>query len=214
MKKRLAKKNIKIMKGCAIVGTHFSGHNYIGVRSFLTNSKIGRYSYISNNCSFDHALIGSFCSIGNDVKLVAAQHPTSNFVSTSPVFYDKSSNIGSFTSGQQLFPDYKFVPGTNYKVIIGDDVWIGDNCLIIGGVKIGTGAIIAASAVVTKDVEPYAIVGGVPAKVIRFRFTKEQIDKILQSAWWEKSGDWLRSHLNEMKNVDTFCQLLGQDKQE
>lgn len=201
----LAKQGIIIKTGCCFTGICFEGHNYVGHHTCVSRSKVGRYSYIGANSSFDCAQIGRFCSIGDEVKVIAAQHPSSGFVSTSPVFFDKSSNIGSFTEGHQLFPDYRFVPGSNYKVIIGNDVWIGSNSLIIGGVKIGTGAIVAASAVVSKDVEPFSIVGGVPAKIIRYRFKKEQIDTIVKSGWWDKSDNWLKSHLEEMKDVETFC---------
>ncbi len=88
-----------------------------------------------------------------------------------------------------------------YNAIIGNDVWIGSNVLIIGGIKIGDGAIVAAGAVVTKDVPPYAIVGGIPARIIRFRFDKEQINKLLELKWWNKDDDWL------IKNNYLFCNV-------
>ena len=207
-KRQLSKQGVTIGTGSHFTGTHFEGHNYIGPHTCISHSEVGRYSYIGKNSSFDRALIGCFCSIGDDVKVIAAQHPTQGFVSTSPVFFDKSSHIGSFTKGVQLFPDYRFVPTSNYKGIIGNDVWIGSNCTIIGGVKIGTGAIIAASAVVSKDVEPFSIVGGVPAKFIRYRFKKEQIDTVIRSCWWNKSEDWLKDHLEEMKEIETFCKKI------
>lgn len=204
-KRKLAQLGVRLKRGSNFIGTSFEGNNYIGNNTCISFSEVGRYSYIGNNSSFDCTKIGRFCSIGDEVKVIAAQHPSSVFVSTSPVFYDKSSSIGSFTGGEQLFPDYRFVPGSNYKVIIEDDVWVGSSSLIIGGVKIGRGAIVAASTVVTKDVEPFSIVGGVPAKLIKYRFEKEQIGAIIQSEWWNQSDDWLKSHLEEMIDIETFC---------
>ena len=82
--------------------------------------------------------------------------------------------------------------------VIGNDVWIGESVVIIDGLKIGTGSIIAAGAVVTKDVEPYSIVGGVPAKLIRFRFEKDIVQKLLNSKWWELS------ETEFIDNISTF----------
>ena len=89
-------------------------------------------------------------------------------------------------------------------VNIGNDVWIGDNVYILAGVKIGNGAIIAMGAVVTRDVEPYTIVGGVPAKVIRKRFNDEQIKKLEEIKWWNKSTDWILEHIEDFEDIEKF----------
>lgn len=88
------------------------------------------------------------------------------------------------------------------KNIIGNDVWIGARAMILSGVKIGDGAVIAAGAVVTKDVEPYTIVGGVPAKPIRKRFTDEQIDALIKLKWWDKDDVWMRDHAAMFRHVE------------
>ena len=88
--------------------------------------------------------------------------------------------------------------------IIEDDVWIGCNATILQGVKIGTGAIVAAGAVVTKDVPPYAIVGGVPAKIIKYRFTEEQIKGLLKTEWWKRDAEEFKDKMETFENVDTF----------
>lgn len=85
-KRQLSKQGVTIGTGSHFTGTHFEGHNYIGPHTCISHSEVGRYSYIGKNSSFDRALIGCFCSIGDDVKVIAAQHPTQGFVSTSPVF--------------------------------------------------------------------------------------------------------------------------------
>ncbi|MBU9735538.1 CatB-related O-acetyltransferase [Lachnospiraceae bacterium ASD5720] len=94
-------------------------------------------------------------------------------------------------------------------VIIGNDVWIGDGAQIIGGHKIGDGAIVAAGAVVTKDVLPYSIVGGVPAKIIRFRFEKDDINYLMQLKWWDKDREWIEKHAAYFENIKLLRQYTN-----
>lgn len=104
-----------------------------------------------------------------------------------------------------LYPIWKYTDPIGKKLVeIGNDVWIGSHVLIMDGVKIGDGAIIAAGAVVTKDVEPYSIVGGVPARHIRYRFSEEQIKKLLQLKWWEKDFGWIKEHYRDFRNINEF----------
>ena len=98
----------------------------------------------------------------------------------------------------------EFLTVDNRYVIIGNDVWIGEGVTIKGGIKIGDGAIIAMNSCVTKDVPPYAIVGGVPAKIIRYRFTDEQIRLLLDFQWWNKPIDWIQLHADEFENISDF----------
>nr|WP_302694185.1 CatB-related O-acetyltransferase [uncultured Prevotella sp.] len=89
---------------------------------------------------------------------------------------------------------------------MGNDVWIGSSVIILGGVTIGHGAIIAAGAIVNKDVPPYAIVAGVPARIIRYRFNDEQIEKILKDPWWKKSEQWLRERVKDFANIQQYIE--------
>ena len=143
------------------------------------------YPRLRHFCTTAYAEIGKFCSIASGTKIGIAGHP-SNLLSTNSIFYlEKSLN-------PKLKNEIKYNPYS--KITIGNDVWIGEKCLIMPGVNIGNGAIIAAHAVVTKDVPPYAIVGGVPAKVIKYRFSNDIIEKLQKICWWDMSDEEIISH--------------------
>ena len=93
-------------------------------------------------------------------------------------------------------------------VEIGSDCWIGQRCFLVGGIKIGHGAVVLAGAVVTKDVPPYAIVGGVPAKILRYRYDEDTINFLLDTCWWNKPIEWLQFHWEALNNIDILKQLL------
>lgn len=158
----------------AKVGT---GSNCIGV-------KMGRYSYMGKNNSVTNTKIGSFCSIASYCAIGGGAHPLT-MVSTSPVFYEGRNGFGKH---------FDSIPAElNKPVGIGNDVWIGEAVFIHDGVKVGTGAVIGAHSVVIKDVPPYAIVAGAPARILRYRFDDETIRKLLNSHWW----DWPEDKLSQ-----------------
>lgn len=184
----------------------FGGSNKIGAHTRFYRSDMGYASYMGDNNVFVETTIGKFCSIGSDVRLVSSSHPTENVVSTHPAFYSNVYNTLSFVD-QPLYDECLKTPNGNC-LEIGNDVWIGDHVLIKGGVKIGDGAVIAMGAVVTKSVPPYAIVGGVPAKVIQYRFSQEQIDQLETLAWWDQPLSWIREHANQFLNAEMFLQEI------
>ena len=151
-------------------GTHIMHGTRLG------ESEVGRYTYIAANCEIERTTIGSFCSIGTQVLCGLASHPI-NFVSTYPGFYTQSSSGAKWFGESHPFIDKK-------SVTIGSDVWIGARSIILGGVKIGDGAIVGAGSIVTKDVPAYAITVGTPAKVIRYRFDDEIVTGLKASRWW------------------------------
>lgn len=140
------------------------------------NVEIAGHTYINGGVVHPNVRIGRFCSIAYQVTLGVGNHPT-HLLSTHP-FATKSSYDREHTT------PFKTVGDWRRPTVIGHDVWIGQNAVVVQGVTIGTGAIIGACALVTKDVPPYAIVGGVPAKVIRYRFDDATIEALLASEWW------------------------------
>ena len=150
----------------------------------IIDSTIGRYSYVGPNSWICIADVGSFCSFAANVNIGLGNH-TINYKSTSPIFTEVHN-----ATGHSWIKEDKSLPFK--RTIIGNDVWIGYGAKVIGGVHIGDGACVGAGALVTKDVPPYAVVGGVPAKILKYRFSKETIENLLAEKWWEKDDEELK----------------------
>lgn len=178
-KYRIKYKSLKIPSSSIIRKCSFGYHNIIYDNSTLYKVSLDDYSYIGGDCRVMNAIIGKFCSIGPSVWVGGLPSHPLNLKSTYPGFYQKDSSFYG------IEPEYEYHEPEFKQVIIGNDVWIGARAMIMDGVEIGDGAVIAAGAVVTKNVPPYAIVGGVPAKIIKFRFPEQKIHKMLESKWWD-----------------------------
>ena len=193
--------------------TLFEGKNRLRVGAKLMNSKIGIGSYISENSQLKNIKIGRFCCIGNNVKNGFAQHPSKVFVSIHPAFYSNKSQAGFSFSKFQKFIEHKYIDEKGkYYNEIGHDVWIGSNVLIMEGTTIGNGAIIAAGSIVTRDIQPYEIVGGVPIKNIAYRFTKNQIDILENYKWWNKNIEWISRNAKLFQNIEVFIKYIKTNK--
>lgn len=159
---------------------------------FKKNTRIGAFTTV-NGGFIDHCrAIGRYCSIGQDVRIGEPNHPI-DWISTSTFQYN-GRRYGWHPSADSYHPTDPKVRGQHFSggaVEVGHDVWLGARVSLLRDVTIGHGAIVAGGAVVHKDVPPYAIVGGIPAKVIRYRFDEETIARLLAARWWEYSPNQL-----------------------
>lgn len=128
------------------------------------------------------------------------------------MFYSTAKQCVETFTNEQLYQEETRVD--QHTAIIGNDVWIGEDARLLEGISIGNGAIVAAGAMVTKDVPQYAIVGGVPAKIIRYRFSDEQIAQLEELQWWNKDNKWLRSNVKAFADINVFLKTVCHDQQQ
>jgi len=164
----------------------------------IVNCKVGRYTYIAHNAMMYGTSVGSFCSIGPNLMCGWGVHPT-NGISTSPMFYSTEAQNGFTLSKNAKCAEHE-------PIVIGNDVFIGMNVTILDGATIGDGAVIGAGAVVAGDIPPYAIAVGVPARVIRYRFTPDVIERLLSIRWWEFEQDRLVDVEKDFWDVEGFVE--------
>lgn len=174
----------------------FSEKSVLFSMAHINTSYIGKYTYFAGYASVNNCKIGGFCSIADGVKIGVGMHPL-NFISTHPVLY----------SADTIFP-YRLLDDSilsqlpsyfeTKETLIGNDVWIGTNSIVLDGVQIGDGAVIAAGSVVTKNVPDYAIVGGIPARIIKYRPIPEEING---AKWWSLDEEELRIYVKNKYNI-------------
>ena len=186
----------------------FEGANRICAGTVFLNSSMGYASYVGERSFIRNTAIGKYSCLGPEILTASGTHPT-EFISVHPAFYSTAKQSGFTFVDENSFEEYQYIdPNKKISVVIGNDVWIGARATILEHVTVGDGAIVAAGAVVTEDVPPYAIVGGVPAKVIRYRFTPREVEKLLQIRWWDKDIDWIREHAKSFSSAQTFLETM------
>ena len=194
--------NVKVGDFARIENSEFCRNVDLQRFAMIYNSQMGDYSYVGRNFTCWYAKIGKFCSISWNVGIGGANHDY-NRISQHAFLY--APQFGMLDVDQALGYDRFDSPCE-----IGNDVWIGCNAVICRGVHIGDGAVIAAGAVVTKDVEPYTIVGGVPAKVIKRRCPLELAHRLQRAEWWSLPSDVIKDNFelfNQVITEESVCKI-------
>lgn len=163
---------------------------------------LGDYSYLGPRCIVSDAKIGKFCAIAAEVRIGAPNHPmdrpSMHRFTYCPEYYDPDA-----TRDDRFFAERR-----QDRAIIGNDVWIGHGVIVLPGVTVGDGAVLAAGAVVSRDVAPYTVVGGVPARLIRERFSRSIAEKLASVAWWDWPFETIMERLADFQSTDieAFCE--------
>jgi len=196
-------KMIKLLHLPAIKNSTIHHTSKVSSLTHLVNISMNKYSFVGSNCTVINAKIGSFCSIADNVIIGGSSHPI-NWVSSSSIFHD-GKNIF-----KKNFSTHPFQ--ATEKTIIKNDVWIGSNCLIKGGVTIGTGSIVGMGSIVTKNIGSYEIWAGNPAKLIRKRFDDSTIESLQAIKWWEWNDKKLENNSEFMNDILEFIKLNKQEE--
>jgi hypothetical protein len=187
-----------IHSSCRIKDSSIGPWTMLGANTWLVESTFGDYSYTAGNVQIIYSEIGKYCSIANSVRVNPGNHPQWRVTQHHMTYRRVHYGLGEEDDAE--FFQWR----RDHKCVIGHDVWIGHGAVIMPGVKIGTGAVIGSGAVVTKDIGPYEVAVGVPAKVIKKRFDDKVIEKLLASEWWEWDRETLEQNFTDMLDLDVF----------
>lgn len=175
----------------------------IGPNCSITESTFGDYSYCAGDVAIIYSEVGKFCSIASHVRLNPGNHPMHRVTQHHMTY--RRAQYGFCDTDDAAFFDWRRAD----KVTVGHDVWLGHGVLVMPGVSIGTGAVVGAGAVVTKDIPPYTIAVGVPAKPLRPRFPEAVAAKLLAIAWWDWPRDLLEERFEELNDLEAFLEKYG-----
>jgi len=195
------KKYLRIGYYSRIKKCNFGKYNTIYDNVSLRQVSLGDFSYVSSRTIINNARIGKFCSIGPDCRIGLGKHPTRDFVSTHPIFFSDMKQTQITFADKRYFDEFE-------EIYIGNDVWIGANAILMDGVHLPDGVIVGAGSVVTRNVPAYTIIGGIPARIIRYRFAESEIDKILESCWWDWDIEWLKKNFHKFHDIKYFIDFL------
>lgn len=188
-----------------VADCRFGTYVEVAAHASLSETSLGDYSYVMQGCIAWCAEIGKFANIAAYTRINATNHPT--WRATLHHFTYRSAAYGLADEDDADFFGWR----REHQVTIGHDVWLGHGAIILPGVSVGTGAVVGAGAVVSKDVPPYTVVGGVPARTIRRRFDEQTAQRLQDLAWWDWPHEKLREALPAFRELDAreFCDRYG-----
>lgn len=181
-----------------LINSTLGAWTQVMAHSIFVDTIVGDFSYFAGYNQVYYATVGKFCSVASFVRINPGNHPAYSRIAQHHFTY-RSAEFGMGEDDEAFFAWRK-----DGAVTIGNDVWIGHNASVMPGVTIGNGAVIGTAAVVTKDVEPYSVVAGVPAKKIKMRFDDSLIEKIERCRWWDWDYETIKARLNDFRNMDEF----------
>ena len=198
---RLSEDAPVIQEDCSITEVSFGRFVEIGQGSRVAYSEIGDYSYCDRTCDIANATVGKFSNIASFVRIGATDHPLDraalhHFMYRSGDLWDDAEHDAAF-----------FAHRRSRRAVIGNDTWLGHAAMIKPEISVGHGAVVAAGAIVTKDVEPYTIVAGTPARVIRRRQPQEVAERLMALGWWDWDHARLRAALEDFRSLDALAFL-------
>lgn len=194
---KYAEKKLSIKYLARFNNCKFGMYNTLYPESHMSNVTLGDYSYVGAASKLSYATIGKFTCVGPNVRVGLGKHPSHDFVSIHPAFYSTLCQAQFTFSSMTTFDEFE-------QIQIGNDVWIGAHAIILDGVSIGDGCIVGAGAVVTKNIPAYAVVGGVPAKILRYRFDSSEIDYLMKFKWWDRNYEWLKNNVLIFNDIKKF----------
>ena len=190
------------------------GRNKINYNCSIRDSKLGFGTYVGQNSNIYNCKIGKYSLVGFESMIGA--HPLKTIASVHPALYSTMGQYGFTYVDKDTFKEYEYAEiegDKKWSIVIGNDVWItAGNTKIVQNVTIGDGAVVLLDAVVTKDVPPYAIVGGVPAKAVGYRFTPEQIEFLLKLKWWDRGEAWIKEHAKYFYDVAVLKEVVEKEE--